>query len=567
MASSYGPAVDYTNRTRDDMIEAAKARIRTFLPEWTDHGDNDIGIAIIEAIADMVDGLHFYIDRTALERFLEPARYRKSVGDNVKLIDYYLQSATPSTTEVNFSLDSVATADITVPKGTVLSTSSSTPLSFETIREFTVPSGDTTYDGVSVVQGLTTIRTLAVSDGSAYQTRELPDTNIIDDTLRVFVNEGVLVEWEVLESLENSDPEDKAVEYERDAYGNYTLRFGEGSNGKIPIAGSTIQVQYRIGGGANTNVGVGSIDTVVSTIADDLGNPVQFTVMNPVEATGGANRQTLSDAKRQAPRHLRALYRGVTGGDIETLANDISGVLKTKAVHGGYNTIIVYVVPSGGGTPSNSLLASVENYFNVETGVMCFNHIALAASYVEIELTATVHVLDNYKQDTTQSSVESELDDFFDLVSLEFGQDIRISDIYALVENINGVEYIELGRLTLTPEPSYDTWSGDSTIDGISITSATVAETWTTYFTSPTSFTVTGSVSGFQGTGTVDVAFTSSDNKISFTINSGSAPNSVADVATIRVSPIKDTVLIEDGEIAIEQTGGFSLTFEGGIEI
>ncbi len=559
-------SIDYTNRTREVIAAEAKSLIPHFLPEWTDHADNDAGIAIIEAMSVMADNLHFYVDQISKEAFLSTAVHRRSVGNILELIDYSMQSASPSSGEITITLSTAAAADVTVPVGTKVSTSTSPPIVFETQTEITISAGNLSVTGITVKQGLTVVESLTASDGMANQERALANNSIIDGSLQIFVNEGILIEWTVTDTLENSAANDTVVEYEKDAYGNYVLYFGDNANGHIPTNGAALVAQYRIGGGTSTNVAAGSVNTLVSTLIDDLGNPVIPIVANPIPMTGGANRQVINDAKRLGPRTLRALYRGVSGPDIETLANNIAGVEKVKAVNTGYNIIDIYVAPSGGGVASATLLAEVASHFNVTAGVMCFTHRAYTAEYVSIEITATVYVLSAYRQNYVQLDVRSALNTYFSLANLDFGVDVRLSDVFALIEEIDGVEYVEISRLTLTPEAEYATWSGDSTIDSITITSAAVAETWTIYFTSPTHFTVTGSVSGYQGEEDVGVAFTSNDNKISFIITAGVTPNTLADNATIRVSSVRDTVAVLDDEIPTEQTGDFVLTYEGGIE-
>ena len=562
------PPIDYTSRERDAIMVDARKLIAFFLPEWTDHSESDIGIAILETHACFSDVLNFYVDQIAKEGFLPTAVHRRSVGNLLKLIDYQLGSASPSTVDLNFTLSTVAAGDVIIPENYQVSTSSGTSLIFETQNEVTISAGSLTATGVSAKQGVTTVEILTPSNGTAYQEIELTGASIIDDTLRVYVNEGIGdIEWTVYDTLVNSDGTDLHVEYEKDAYDNYKLRFGDNANGKIPINAATIKARYRTGGGVNTNVGAGTITRVLVNLSDSLGNPVTLNVVNPLAATGGSNRQTIANAKIQGPRSLRALYRGVTMDDIETLADNLAGVEKVKAVKAGYNTIYIYIAPSGGGIPSATLLSEVEAEFNNDVGMMCTNHVAQAASYATIEMTAVITVLGAYYQTDVQTSVENEIASFFELTNLEFDQDVRLGDMFAMLETIQGVDSVDIQRLTLTPEPTYLTWSGDGTIGSILIYSGTVAETWTVYFTSPTDYSVTGSVSGFQGVGVADGStFTAANNFVSFIITAGASPNVLGDNATIRVSPIRESVIVLESEIPKEESGGFTLTYEGGIE-
>ena len=75
---------------------------------------------------------------------------------------------------------------------------------------------------------------------------------------------------------------------------------------------------------------------------------------------------------------------------------------------------------------------------------------------------------------------------------------------------------------------------GNGTMTGIVADINAIPETWTITFTTPTQYTVTGSVSGATGTGVVGAAF--DNNFINFTINAGSIPFANADEFTLTMS-------------------------------
>jgi flagellar hook protein FlgE len=76
---------------------------------------------------------------------------------------------------------------------------------------------------------------------------------------------------------------------------------------------------------------------------------------------------------------------------------------------------------------------------------------------------------------------------------------------------------------------------GNGTVSGLATTAATVAQTVTLTATSPTQFSVVGSVSGNLGTATVGVPFTSP--QLDLTINNGSVAFATGDTATIATTP------------------------------
>ncbi len=99
----------------------------------------------------------------------------------------------------------------------------------------------------------------------------------------------VWVRWELRDTLARSRPNDRHYLLERTRGG---LRFGDGTEGKVPPAGAAIVARrYQTGGGSVGNVPAGAIAQLQGAVAG-----VQ-SVQNPVAAEGGADAETL-DALR-----------------------------------------------------------------------------------------------------------------------------------------------------------------------------------------------------------------------------------------------------------------------------
>ena len=63
-------------------------RLSVIMPEWTERNPADIGIAIVEVLANAADHLSFYQDAAATEAYLDTARRRPSVRRHARLLDY-----------------------------------------------------------------------------------------------------------------------------------------------------------------------------------------------------------------------------------------------------------------------------------------------------------------------------------------------------------------------------------------------------------------------------------------------------------------------------------------------
>lgn len=94
--------------------------------------------------------------------------------------------------------------------------------------------------------------------------------------------------------------------------------------------------------------------------------------------------------------------------------------------------------------------------------------------------------------------------------------------------------YLSLGTPALVPGSTEYNGIGDGALTGVSCPDATVKpQTFAVVFTTPTTFSVTGSDAGYVGTGVVGVAFNST--KVSFTVSAGATNFAAGDRFSFRV--------------------------------
>ena len=253
------PKLDYTSRDfvsiRDDLIKA----IPFYTPEWTDTNPDDFGIVLTELFSGMGDVLHWYIDMEANENYLPTALSRQSVARLLALIGIQLKGVQAAKTSLVFTIAAPLGYDFVIPAGTQVQTSGLTNVViYETDEDVTILTGSTTSPVVSATEGQTQsgVVLAASADGSQFQRYQIPDSNVLEDDIQVFVD-GVL--WPQLESVVLAGPTEAAWQLEKDADDTLYVRFGDGVTGEIPIATSVITTDYRVSMGALGNNGVGTI--------------------------------------------------------------------------------------------------------------------------------------------------------------------------------------------------------------------------------------------------------------------------------------------------------------------
>lgn len=129
--------------------------------------------------------------------------------------------------------------------------------------------------------------------------------------------------WTEITDFANSGPDDR--HFRVDSYGGEVhfgpaIRQGDGTlrrYGDTPLAGSTLRLEaYRTGGGQAGNVAPGQVRVLKTSI------PYVARVENRSAAVGGAEAESLADAKARGPLLLRSRGRAVSAKDFEELALD-----------------------------------------------------------------------------------------------------------------------------------------------------------------------------------------------------------------------------------------------------
>jgi len=183
----------------------------------------------------------------------------------------------------------------------------------------------------------------------------MPDARgrLLDASLTLRERDGTEHQWTEVADFVFSGREDRVFLVDRAAG---ALRFGDGRTGRIPVPdpsqrGNVLSsVTWTLGGGA---VGNGGTTANWRSIDPAVG----FTAANPVPAAGGADAETIAQARARAGAALNEVGRAVTPADHESIAQQAPGVAAARAHaavgdHPGYpcalvpGAVSVYVVPA-----------------------------------------------------------------------------------------------------------------------------------------------------------------------------------------------------------------------------
>ncbi|OPX86524.1 MAG: Baseplate J-like protein [Pelotomaculum sp. PtaB.Bin104] len=291
------------------------------------------------------------------------------------------------------------------------------------------------------------------------------------------------IKWDPVDDFLESGPDDRHYLIDR-AFG--VIRFGDGINGAVPPVGAdNVRAGYRAGGGARGNVGQGEITGLKTSIAFVDG------VNNPEPADGGSDTETLEKALERGPQMLRHQNRAVTLEDFEWLAREASrNIARVKCLpniddqgeqQSGWVTVVI--VPESKAAkpkPSLRLKKQVEKRLQEQTAnVIAFpRHLrVIGPDYQEISVSATViaitidivPVVENRALQAL-NAVLHPLTGGSEGRGWEFGRFPQPSDLYALLEGIEGVDHVEALSITIRNELGLEiNLDPDSPLDPTSI--------------------------------------------------------------------------------------------------
>jgi predicted phage baseplate assembly protein len=325
---------------------------------------------------------------------------------------------------------------------------------------------------------------LGRSDGTAGQSFALLHAPVLArDTTRDYLSllspDGELEQWQEVADFGDSGPNDR--HYLLDSLdGSLTLgpallqpdgtvyRFG-----KVPVKDSELRFsRYQYGGGVAGNIPRGALAVMKTSI------PYVARVNNRAAAVGGRDAQSLDDARLRVPQILRTRQRAVTADDYEYLAAQVKNVARAYCLAPGAQ-------PGQAGTPAPGhvrilVLPQIEQ----NEGQILPEELALSAElrglvqaylgersligsqlevhapqYIWISVQARLRVrarservLEADVQRQAETMLYRYLNPFHGGPAGDgwpFGRDLHVSEIYALLQRVPGVEFVDEVQISI----------------------------------------------------------------------------------------------------------------------
>jgi hypothetical protein len=259
-------------------------------------------------------------------------------------------------------------------------------------------------------------------------------------TLVVRVNE---IEWHEQNNLAALGPVDRGYITQTDDSDQTTVVFGNGEHGvRVPTGSANVKAVYRYGIGPAGNVAAGQISQLATHPLGAQG------VINPLPASGGADRDGMDQARRNAPLSVVALDRLVSVRDYADFAHTFAGIGKASSARlsDGRRQLVHVTVSGVGDIPIDqnsdlyrSLVQALHQFGDP------FEPIRVALRRLKVlVISARVKLLPDYLWESIETSVRAALLRAFGFDQRELGQSGFLAEVISTIQTVPGVSYVDM---------------------------------------------------------------------------------------------------------------------------
>lgn len=267
-------------------------------------------------------------------------------------------------------------------------------------------------------------------------------------TLEVRVND---ILWHETDSLAGLKPSDRLYITKTDDDGITTVIFGNGHNGlRLPTGVENIKAIYCNGIGKVGNVNAEQISLLATRPLGLKG------VINPLPATGGADKESRDQARRNAPLAVMALDRLVSVQDYADFTCTFAGIGKASAtdLSDGRRQLVYVTIAGADNIPIDK---SSDLYRNLLQALQELGdpHQPIQVQMRELMLlliVASIRILSDYQWESVEPRIRQRLLDTFSFERRELGQAVFLSEVISTIQQVPGVAYVDVDILDTVSE-------------------------------------------------------------------------------------------------------------------
>ena len=270
----------------------------------------------------------------------------------------------------------------------------------------------------------------------------------VDTTLAVYVNN---IKWRETDTLAALGPKDRSYLVRTADDDTTSVTFGNGTQGaRLPTGAGNVTAIYRNGIGQPGNVDAGQVSLLQT-------RPLNVkAVINPLRASGGADRDTRDQARQNAPLAVMALDRLVSVQDYADFARTFAGIAKASAARlsDGHRELVHLSIAGVADIPIDptsdlyadlvlALQGNGDPYQPLEVAVRRLRLLVVSAH---------VKIAADRLWEPVAAAIRAALLAAFGFDSRGLGQPVFQSEVISTIQAVDGVAYVDLDVLDSVPE-------------------------------------------------------------------------------------------------------------------
>ena len=391
-----------------------KQNLRSFLSQqsqFSDYNFEGSGMAVLlDILAYNTHYLSFNANMLANEMYIDSADTRKNLVSLAKMLNYSPKSGRSAKAVVDILLNTATGASVTLSRGTSFSsTMDGNSYKFVTNEDVTISpeNGIYKFSNIDIFEGtLASFNFTYLSEDTDFRF-VLPNADMDTSTLTVQVQESVADTttntYTLANNYESINSDSKVFFLQETETGEFEIYFGDGIFGKALSNGNIVKTKYIVTNRALAN----GASTFILT-AGSIGGFSNVTITTVTSAQGGADEESKSSIRFNAPLSYAAQNRAVTTSDYEVKVLELYPNAKSISAWGGeddenpiYGTVNIAIQPKSGSTLTETTKESIK------TSLKTFNVASVQPKIVDADTTDILLTV-TAKYDTNKTALGSE---------------------------------------------------------------------------------------------------------------------------------------------------------------
>lgn len=438
---------------------------------------------ILDVLSEITKMILFYVESSTVEQNILTAQHPESIYGLSRLAGHDPFRGAAANGEIRVRLNTSAFNDIAgdsikFARNTVIrSKSNDLRYVLRTNNDvFRIEKTNADYIYIPVIQGRIEMQSVT-GTGEALQSFNIKTKGITDhNQVRVYVNSSL---WEKYDSLYDMKQGTEGYLVKTGLSGGLDIYFGNGSFGKIPVSGATIQIEYVITEGAAGNL-TGQKDLKFEFISpgyDSLGNEYNLNELLEASFTVaprmGANPESTELTKLIAPLQSHSFVLATPNNYEHFLSRYgmFSYLDAYNTTDDGYidddNVMYLFMLPD-----TKRKLTKNKDYFNLEMDEFFFSSeekngildlleksgqqmVTTEVKIVEpqpqyFRMDIKVRYFEGYEKLTLASEIRAKISEY--LINITRRDRLPKSDIIAILEAIEGIDSVNVRFISKAEE-------------------------------------------------------------------------------------------------------------------